>query len=53
MIAVLFEVTPLPGQEERYFEIAAMLCAHGAIKRTTAKANPKDVRRFLRTTAFA
>ena len=25
MIAVLFEVTPLPGQEARYFDIAAML----------------------------
>lgn len=29
MIAVLFEVTPLPGQEARYFEIAAMLRALG------------------------
>jgi heme-degrading monooxygenase HmoA len=28
MIAVLFEVTPLPGQETRYFEIAAMLREH-------------------------
>jgi len=25
MIAVLFEVTPLPGQEARYFDIAAAL----------------------------
>ncbi|TDM06110.1 MAG: antibiotic biosynthesis monooxygenase [Ideonella sp. MAG2] len=28
MIAVIFEVTPLPGQEERYFESAALLRAH-------------------------
>lgn len=28
MIAVLFEVTPLPGQEARYFEVAAMLREH-------------------------
>jgi heme-degrading monooxygenase HmoA len=28
MIAVLFEVTPLPGQEARYFDIAAMLREH-------------------------
>jgi heme-degrading monooxygenase HmoA len=28
MIAVLFEVTPLPGQEARYFDIAAMLHKH-------------------------
>ena len=28
MIAVLFEVTPLPGQEARYFEIAAALREH-------------------------
>lgn len=28
MIAVLFEVTPLPGQEARYFDIAATLREH-------------------------
>lgn len=28
MIAVLFEVTPLPGQETRYFDIAATLREH-------------------------
>ena len=28
MIAVLFEVTPLPGLEARYFDIAAMLREH-------------------------
>jgi heme-degrading monooxygenase HmoA len=28
MIAVLFEVAPLPGQEARYFEIAATLRDH-------------------------
>ncbi len=28
MIAVIFEVTPLPGQETRYFEIAATLREH-------------------------
>lgn len=28
MIAVIFEVTPLPGQEARYFEIAATLREH-------------------------
>ena len=28
MIAVLFEVTPLPGQDARYFDIAAMLREH-------------------------
>jgi heme-degrading monooxygenase HmoA len=27
MITVLFEVTPLPGRAERYFEIAAVLAA--------------------------
>lgn len=28
MIAVIFEVTPLPGQEARYFEVAATLREH-------------------------
>jgi len=28
MIAVLFEVTPLPGQEARYFDMAATLREH-------------------------
>lgn len=31
MIAVLFEVTPLPGQEARYFDIAATLREHLAV----------------------